>query len=140
MNHRHKAAHWERGATIVEFALTVLLIFTFFFAVIEFGRIYNIHQTATNAAREGARFSVAPYPGTTNLPTIADVTAKVQSFLNSSNVHGSTIQVSQTVLSTVNSLPVVSTQVNVQTPYTFIFFKYASVTLTTKAVMRNETN
>src|ERR1700745_1811132 len=55
---RHKRQ--QLGSTLVETAIVILLFFSLVFATIEFGRAYNIYHTITNAARAGARFSVAP--------------------------------------------------------------------------------
>lgn len=124
----------------MEGALTLLVFFTFLFAILEFGRAYNIYQVLTDAAREGARYSVAPYTQTSTLPSIADVQARVNTFLNSANVTGATVDVSQTVSQTINGNPIVFTQVQVQAPYQFLFFRFATLNLKTKVVMRNETN
>jgi len=48
----------------VEFALTVPLVFLFFMASIEFGRVFMIRQTLENAVYEAARRGLVP--ATTN--------------------------------------------------------------------------
>jgi len=48
----------ERGATIIEFALVVLLFFTLVFGIVEFGWIFHGYINITNAAREAARHAV----------------------------------------------------------------------------------
>jgi Flp pilus assembly protein TadG len=48
----------ERGQALVEFALVVPLLLIMVMAIIDFGRAWNLHQTITDAAREGARQSV----------------------------------------------------------------------------------
>ena len=131
----------ERGATLVEAALTILLFFTLIFSILEFGRAYNIYQLATNAAREGSRFSVAPFPGTSTLPTAGDVETHVRDFLASANVSGASVTVNQTAVgSTVNGIALISTEVDVQAPYSFIFFPFGTIQMNAKAVMRNETD
>jgi len=58
-----KPKRWQarrRGAATVEFALTVPLVFLFFFASIEFGRVYMIRQTLQNSAYEAARLGLVP--------------------------------------------------------------------------------
>ena len=50
----------QRGAAMVEAALTMLTLLVLLFAIFEAGRMLNIQQTLTNAAREGARLSVLP--------------------------------------------------------------------------------
>jgi Flp pilus assembly protein TadG len=139
----------QRGGTLVEGALTLLALFIFLFAIMEFGRAYNIYQTLTNAAREGARFAVAPCPslgasgcpyGAGNPPTIGDIQNRVQLYLDSAKITGATVSVDQAVNGSINGTPTVFTNVNVQAPYSFIFFPFGSITLRTQAVMRNENN
>jgi Flp pilus assembly protein TadG len=48
----------DRGAAAVEFALISPLLFLLLFGIIEFGRAWNVRQTLTDAAREGARVAV----------------------------------------------------------------------------------
>src|SRR5512135_348766 len=50
----------ERGAAIIETALTLPLLLFIGVAIIEFGRAYETSQVITNAAREGARVAVLP--------------------------------------------------------------------------------
>ena len=134
----------ERGATLVEAALTILLFFTLIFSILEFGRAYNVYQLATNAAREGSRFSVAPFPGTSTLPSAGDVETHVRDFLASANVSGASVTVNQTAVgnngNNVNGVALVSTEVDVQAPYSFIFFPFGTIQMNAKAVMRNENN
>jgi Flp pilus assembly protein TadG len=129
----------QRGATIVEAAVTTLLLFTMLFGILEFGRAYNIKQMLTNAAREGARYSIAPYPGVSTLPSSGAVTSHVQTFLATGNINGATIAVNQTQSgTTVNGVPMVATQVDVTAPYKFLFFPFGTIQMTSRAVMRNE--
>ncbi len=130
----------QKGGTLLEAAITLMLFFTLIFGVLEFGRAYNLYQAITNAAREGARYSVAPFPGANNLPTSAEVQARVQQYLNSVGAKSTSITVSQNTAGTVNGASVVYTQVNVSAPYTFLFFPFGSVTMQTSAQMRNETS
>ncbi len=130
----------QKGGTLLEGAITLLLFFTLIFGVLEFGRAYNLYQTITNAAREGARYSVAPFPGTSNLPTIPQVEARVQQYLDSVGARNTTVVVEQDIGGTVNGLPVVYTKVDVRAPYTFLFFPFGSVTMRTWSQMRNETS
>ena len=45
----------ERGQALVEFALVLPILLILVLGIIEFGRAWNLHQTITHAAREGAR-------------------------------------------------------------------------------------
>lgn len=47
----------ERGSTLVEFALALLVFLTAMFAVMEFGRALWVHNALTDAARRGARYA-----------------------------------------------------------------------------------
>jgi Flp pilus assembly protein TadG len=132
----------ERGATMVEAALVLLMLITLVFAAFDFGRAYNVYQVMTNAAREGARYAVAPAPGTSTLPTEDQVKARVTQFMNSAfiKVEDDDINVT-TVTQTVNNIAGVTyTQVDVQSDYDSFFIPGLNVTLSTQARMRNETN
>lgn len=48
----------ERGAALIESAITIPIILLISVAVFEFGRAYQTWQVLTNAAREGARVSI----------------------------------------------------------------------------------
>jgi Flp pilus assembly protein TadG len=49
-----------RGATMVEFALVVPIVFILFFAVVEFARVAMIHHSIDNAVYEAARTAIIP--------------------------------------------------------------------------------
>lgn len=136
-----------RGGTLVEAAIGLLVFFTFIFAVLEFGRAYSIYQVATNAAREGARFAVAPCPtlastctfGAGNLPDSGAIETHVQQFMTSGGVKNATVTITPTT-QTVNSVSMTYTRVDVTAPYSFTYFPFGTVNLRAEAVMRNETN
>ena len=48
----------ERGAALLETAITIPLILLISVAIFEFGRAYQTWQVLTNAAREGARIAI----------------------------------------------------------------------------------
>ena len=52
---RMRIAQGERGAAAVEFALILPVLLLLVLGLIEFGRVYNVQISLTNAAREGAR-------------------------------------------------------------------------------------
>ena len=131
----------ERGGTLIEAALTMMVFFVIIFGIFEFGRLYSIYQMLTDAAREGARFSVAPFPGTSDLPSDSQVEDQVRGFLNAANVTAITsVSVTQTVTDTVNGVDVVFSEVEVTAPYDFLLFPFGDITLAARARMRNETN
>jgi Flp pilus assembly protein TadG len=45
----------DRGAAAVEFALVLPVLIVLILGIVEFGRVYNVQISITNAAREGAR-------------------------------------------------------------------------------------
>lgn len=55
----HRAPR-ERGAEILEAGIVLPLLLTLLVGIVWIGRAYNVYQTITRAAREGARFAVAP--------------------------------------------------------------------------------
>ncbi|HYE26339.1 MAG TPA: TadE/TadG family type IV pilus assembly protein [Clostridia bacterium] len=132
----------ERGATLVEAALTLLLFFWLILGIWNFGRVYHVYQIATNAAREGARFSAAPDPATGTLPSVTDVQNRVQFYLTLGSVPVSTdnISVTQTTTATVNSVPITFTTVHVTAPFEFHGLPFGPINVNTEARMRNETN
>ena len=56
---RHVAGE-ECGAEIVEFAIVLPTLLMLLIGMIWLGRAYNIYETITRAAREGARYGAAP--------------------------------------------------------------------------------
>jgi Flp pilus assembly protein TadG len=51
-------ARSEEGAALVEFALTVPILFTFFFGLIEVSMALYMHQVLSECAREGTRYAM----------------------------------------------------------------------------------
>jgi Flp pilus assembly protein TadG len=47
----------EKGATMAEFAIISVVFFMIIFGIIEFGRLFYIHNALTDAARRGARYA-----------------------------------------------------------------------------------
>lgn len=50
----------RRGATLVEFALVIPIVFLLFFAAVEFSRVAMIRHTVDNAVYEAARVAIVP--------------------------------------------------------------------------------
>jgi Flp pilus assembly protein TadG len=65
----------ERGAALIETAVTIPMLLLVAVAIFEFGRAYQTWQVLTNAAREGARVSVLP------TATVDDVKATVVNYM-----------------------------------------------------------
>src|SRR3954449_12554974 len=66
----------QRGAALLETAVTLPLILLVSVGIFEFGRAYQTWQVLTNAAREGARLAVI------NGSTDADVTTRVRNYMS----------------------------------------------------------
>jgi len=54
---RHSATHSERGTTLLEFALIVIVLFMLIFGIIDFSRALSAYHFVANAAREGSRYA-----------------------------------------------------------------------------------
>jgi Flp pilus assembly protein TadG len=136
----------ERGAVLVETAVTILLFMVVLLAIFEGGRMLNIQQTITNAAREGARLSVAPLTKTSTLASVADVRTRVRTFLNATGLNGAVVpddNIEVVQNHTIPGDPTVYTEVTVTVPYkvlTISMFSLLEFDLKGKALMRNETS
>ncbi|HKG60241.1 MAG TPA: TadE family protein [Pyrinomonadaceae bacterium] len=73
----------ERGTTMVEFAIALMIFLTAMFAVMEFGRALWVHNALTDAARRGARYaalhSSADSAGVKNVVVYGDPAGGTQS-------------------------------------------------------------
>ena len=135
----------QRGATVIEGALVLLTLFTLLFAIWEAGRLFNVQQVVTNAAREGARYAVAPDTGTSNLPSDSDIIDRVNQFLLSSSIEGATITINggagtgtPTVVDDIEF-----TRIEISVSYSFLSLPLLgnfSATLSGDSMMRNETS
>ena len=79
----------ERGQALAEFALVLPLVLLFIAGIIEMGRAWNIKQAVTDAAREGARYTVVK--DDEEVTTLAQVQAKVEERLALASIEESTI-------------------------------------------------
>ncbi len=75
----------RRGATVVEFALTVPVLFLFVVAAIEFSRVNMIRHSVQNAAYEACRRGIVPGA------TAADVHSRAEDVLAAVSAHGDII-------------------------------------------------
>ena len=66
------------GQALVEFALVVPIFMLLVMGVIEFGRAWNLQQTMTEAAREGARRAAVFDPTVTPIQAASAIKAKIQ--------------------------------------------------------------
>ncbi len=138
----------ERGQALAEFALVLPLLLLLIAGIIEFGRAWNIKQAVTDAAREGARYTVVQ---DANVPTLADVQAKIEERLALASIETSTIVFSTNTPGCASAAACFRIEgkqmtVDVSTQYRMAFvgalMQWLSgspdVTIGTQATMRNE--
>lgn len=77
----------DRGAELVEFALTFPLLLLVCLGIIDFGLLFQRYEVLTNAAREGARVAVLPGYGD------GDVTARVNQYLQGTSLSAATVTI-----------------------------------------------
>ncbi len=149
----------QRGATIVEAAFVVPILFAFILGILEFGRAYNEYQVLTNAAREAARYAVAPTAGAGGqLPcngasNCAAVQQVATNWLSSAGIRPTTPPTNTTLPCsnfvnpiTGNTLTEYCTSVTVTAPFSFVapalLFGHqgVSVNISSTATMRQETD
>lgn len=131
----------ERGQALVEFAIIIPILLAVLLGIVEFARAWQIQQVVTNAAREGARFSVLPSTpaGTTEVDSV------VQEYMRSANMDMGYYS-SSIVNSTTSGDP---DTVTVSYAYTYTLFgpvmnllgggsTPGSVNLSSTSIMRNE--
>ena len=142
-----RAAHTtasERGAALLEAAITLPMILLVCVGIFEFGRAYQTWQVLTNAAREGAR--VAVIQGTTD----SQITTTVQNYMKG----GALSAYKSATVTITHGIPLTGadtgTQVQINYPFTFIVLNPvvrliapksttgAPITMVSSALMRNE--
>lgn len=134
----------ERGAALIEAALTIPLLLLVAVGIFEFGRAYQTWQVLTNAAREAARYSVTPNS------TVGDAQTIARTYMTNgalSEADGAGIAVDKTV-----PLPTgvgTASRVTITYPFSFMYLQPiaalvsgtpagAPLTMTATATMRNE--
>ena len=147
-----KLCKGRAGQALVEFALVVPIFLLLVIGVIEFGRAWNLQQTITDAAREGARRAVVFDPTLTVAEVQTAVKAKIQAAgfdSTQATIVWQDCTAACTALADFNALnrgDVLNVQVRM--PYRFIFLKRlmnlvntdsnGSLTLQTATQMRKE--
>ena len=137
----------ERGAAMVEAAITIPLLLVLMVGIFEVGRAYQTWQVLTNAAREGARMSITPSS------TPGNTAALVRQFMSDgqlSNASSAVVNVNKTSSINVNGTAVSASLVTVDYPFSFIMLQPVvrlvvqgatvggPITMRATAVMRNE--
>ena len=79
---RTKLRRNERGAALIETAITIPIILLIAVGIFEFGRAYQTWQVLTNAAREGARVAIL------SDKTNDEVTAAVRNYMQAGGLPG----------------------------------------------------
>lgn len=138
----------QRGAALVEAAMTIPILLLIAVGIFEFGRAYQTWQVLTNAAREGARISVTPSG------TVANVTAAVKSYMQNGALeyyNSATVTVDRAVpfVAGTPGAPTAS-RITIQYPFQFIVLQPvaqliapstttgAPIMMGATALMRNE--
>jgi Flp pilus assembly protein TadG len=136
----------QRGAALLEVALTLPIMLLVSVGIFEFGRAYQHWQVITNAAREGARMASLPNADPDN------VRARVQQYLQNGALSGyASASVAVDPAEVSNGVGTVSaSRVTVAYPFNFIVLNPvarlvsssstvgAPITLTAAVEMRNE--
>jgi len=135
----------EKGAALIEAAVTVPIILLISVGIFEFGRAYQTQQVLVNAAREGARLAVIE--GSTD----AQVRARVNAYLTAGGltaVGDGAIPINRTTALTATST---GSTVEINYPFQFIVLNPvvrliaptdsrtgAPITMKAATMMRNE--
>jgi TadE-like protein len=143
-----RTRHSERGAALLEAAVTIPLLLLIAVGIFEFGRAYQTWQILTNAAREGARIAVLPDP------TPGVVEQRVKDYMKAGQLKEwdtARVLVNRSATIQVNGANVLASEVTIEYPFTFIVLKPVgrlvnpssslgdALTMRADAVMRNET-
>lgn len=134
----------ERGAALLEAAITIPIILLICVGIFEFGRAYQTWQVLTNAAREGARMAILQ--GSTD----SDVTQRVRDYMQGGqlpNYSTATVTITRNVALTGSDT---ASKVEIDYPFEFMVLNPvvrlvspssttgAPITMVSSAVMRNE--
>jgi Flp pilus assembly protein TadG len=141
-----KRIRGQKGAALLEAAITIPLILLVCVGIFEFGRAYQTWEVMTNAAREGARLACLEGP------TDTDVRARVNQYLSVGGL--STLDDAHIVVNRdytlTTSTGAKGSLVQVNYPFTFMVLNPvvrmvspgsttgAPITMSSSAVMRNE--
>ena len=133
----------QRGAALLETAVTLPLVLLVSVSIFEFGRAYQTWQVLTNAAREGARVAVL------EAYTDAQVTTIVRNYMSGGRLPNAA-SASVTVVRNVPFGISTASRVTVSYPFTFMVLSPvaklvrrsstvgAPLTMQSSALMRNE--
>ena len=137
----------ERGAAMIEMALTLPLLLLLSVGVFEFGRAFQTWQVITNATREGARLAV--------LPGASDdaVTLRVHTYLDAGQLpfaYSADVSVDHDGTIAIGATTAAASTVTVSYPFEFMVLHPVAtlvdpdtdvgepITMSVSATMRNE--
>ncbi len=75
--------HAQRGASMVEFAISASALLLIMFGILEFGRVMYTYHTVSNAARLASRWAMVRGSGCSALDHCNASSADIQNYVNS---------------------------------------------------------
>lgn len=159
LGRRHGARRWNRtsGSQLVEMALILPILLSLLLGVVWVGRAYNIYETMTRGAREGARVAAASSCATcgNSAATVASVENAVLDSLTASNIDKTKVLVPACTgnlsskvcymrdyqLNNTGDVPIelgVVVSLSYQIKFPIPFVTMAPITVTARAQMRQE--
>jgi TadE-like protein len=142
-----RARQSEKGAALLEAAVTIPILLLIAVGIFEFGRAYQTWQVLTNAAREGARVAVIPDP-TPGLPE-----QRVRDYMKAGQLPGwstASVDVNRSASLDLGGTTVAASEVTIDYPFNFIVLQPvarlvspdstvgSALVMRAQAVMRNE--
>ncbi|HJV65393.1 MAG TPA: TadE/TadG family type IV pilus assembly protein [Geomonas sp.] len=123
----------EKGAALVELALSVVLLVTLLFGMIEFGRVMYMRNSLNLAAREGARMA-----SVSKTVSTSDVESQVKNFIPFDSTGLSVVVSSTPAGFTSGSTITVTASMPFQSVVPLLITQLNGLTLTGQASMRYE--
>ena len=139
LNVRRTTRRNDAGSELVELAIVMPILVILLLGIVDFAFLFQRWEVVTNSAREGARLgSMGTADNGAGGYVDTDVTARVQSYLDSGGLHATpTIGVNFDTTDNVNGVIVETVTVSVSYPSDFIFLP-GSITLNSASEMRSE--
>lgn len=137
----------ERGAALIETAITIPIILLVSVGIFEFGRAFQVQQVLTNAAREGARIAII------ESSTETDIRTAVTTYMKGGGLVAATVDAATVTVARDEAFSVpgaTASQVTISYPFSFMVLKPVArlinqdttlgdaVVMTATATMRNE--
>ncbi len=122
----------RQGVVVTEFAICVPILFLFFFAALEFSRVYMMRQSIENAVYEGSRRGIVPGA------TADDCRNAAQAVLNTIIVSDAQIDVNPSVITDDTSEVTVSIVVPIDSNSWVTPFFFQGKLLSSSMMLRRE--